>query len=75
MNAPSSPALSMAIVIALISATAAGAVPSAVAAEASPGAVSALTPLDGKSFIAQSGEKGKREYWHKGQLKNGNPGE
>jgi hypothetical protein len=62
MNASPSPTLSMAIVIALISVTTmGGAVPSAIAAEASPSAVSALNPLDGKSFIAQSGEKGKRE--------------
>jgi len=50
-----------AIAIALISVTTmVGAVPSAVAAEASPSAVTALNPLDGKSFIAQSGEKGKQ---------------
>jgi len=62
MNASPSLTLSMAIVIALISVTTMeGAVPSAVVAEASPSAVSASNPLDGKSFIAQSGEKGKRE--------------
>ena len=50
-----------AIAIALISVTTmGGAVPSAVAAEASPIPVTALNPLDGKSFIAQSGEKGKQ---------------
>ena len=61
MNTPPSLTLSMAIVIALISVTTmGGAVPSAVAAEASPIPVTALNPLDGKSFIAQSGEKGKQ---------------
>ena len=62
MNAPLSPTLPVAIAIALISVTTMrGAVPSAVAAEASPSAVRALNPLDGKSFIAQSGEKDKQE--------------
>lgn len=62
MNASPSPAVSMVIVIALISVTTlGGAVPRAVAAEATPSAVSALYPLDGKSFLAQSGEKGKPE--------------
>ena len=62
MSAPLSPTFHVAIAFALISVTTmGGAVPSAVAAEASPSAVTALNPLDGKSFIAQSGEKGKKE--------------
>ncbi|MCP2500665.1 MAG: hypothetical protein NCA08_03740 [Deltaproteobacteria bacterium] len=62
MNAPLSPTLPVAIAIALLSVTTmGGAVPSAVAAEASPSAVTASNPLDGKSFIAQSGEKDKQE--------------
>ena len=61
MNSPLSPTLPVAIAIALISVTTmGGAVPSAVAASASPSAIPALNPLDGMTFVTQSGEKGKQ---------------
>ena len=62
MIAPLSPTLSAAIAIALISVTATGAdaIPGAVGAAASPSAAPALSSLDGKTFVAQSGEKGKQ---------------
>ena len=56
------PAASLAaLAIALISVTGmgAGAVRSATGATASPGALPDLRPLDGKSFVTRSGEKGK----------------
>ena len=53
-----SPTLSAAIAIALISVTAVGA--GAVGATASPSAVPTVSLLDGKTFVAQSGEKGKQ---------------
>jgi len=55
MNVPFSPALSATIAIALISVTVmgAGAVPAAAGADPS------FRSLDGKTFVAQSGEKGK----------------
>jgi hypothetical protein len=58
MNVPFSPTLSAAIAIVLISVTAMGA--GAVGVGASPSAVPSLSSLDGKTFIAQSGEKGKQ---------------
>ena len=62
MNAHLSPTLSVAIAIALISATSmgAGTVPGVVGATAPPSAVTALRSLDGMTFVAQSGEKGKQ---------------
>jgi len=62
MNAPLSSTLSVAIAIALISVATMGAgpVPGAVGAAASPSAVPADSPLDGKTFVTQSGEKGKQ---------------
>ena len=62
MNAPFSPTLSATIAIALISVTAMGAdaIPGAVGAAASPSVVPALSSLDGRTFVAQSGEKGKQ---------------
>jgi hypothetical protein len=53
-----SPTLSAAIAIALISVTAVGA--GAVVATASPSAVPTVSLLDGKTFVAPSGEKGKQ---------------
>ena len=51
-----------AIAIALISVTATGveAIPGAMGATASPGTAPTVNLLDGKSFVAQSGEKGKQ---------------
>ena len=62
MIAPLSTPSLAAIAITLISVNAmgAGAVRSATGATASPSAVPALRPLDGKTFVAQSGEKGKQ---------------
>jgi hypothetical protein len=59
MSAPLSPNfnLSAAVAIALISVTAVGA--GAVGAAASPSAVPTISLLDGKTFVTQSGEKGK----------------
>ena len=59
MNAPLAPTLSAAIAIALISVNALGAGPVAADAAASQGAVPAGSPLDGMTFVTQSGEKGK----------------
>ena len=62
MVAPRPAASLAAIAIALISVTAmgAGAVPGAVGGVASPSATPAFSSLDGKTFVAQSGEKGKQ---------------
>jgi hypothetical protein len=57
------PATSLAaIAIALISVTATGAdtIPAMVGATASPSTVPTVSLLDGKTFVAQSGEKGKQ---------------
>ena len=63
MNVPLSPTLPVAIAIALISVATmgAGAVPGTVGSATLPSVVPALSPLDGKTFVAQSGEKGKQE--------------
>ena len=62
MSAPLSRTFSATIAIALISMTAmeAGAVSGAVGAAATPSAVPSVNSLDGKTFVAQSGEKGKQ---------------
>ena len=62
MIAPLSTPSLAAIAIALISVNAmgAGAVRNATGATATPGGVPALRSLDGKTFVAQSGEKGKQ---------------
>ena len=62
MNAPFSPILSATIAIVLSSVTVVGAdaIPGAVGAAASPSTVPALSPLDGRTFVTQSGEKGKQ---------------
>jgi hypothetical protein len=62
MIAPLSTTSLAAIAIALISvnATGADAIRGARGATTSPSAVPALRPLDGKTFVAQSGEKGKQ---------------
>jgi hypothetical protein len=62
MNAPFSPTFSATIAIVLISVTAMGAdaIPGAVGVAASPSAVPTVSLLDGKTFVAQSGEKGKQ---------------
>ena len=61
MNAPFSPILSatIAIVLSSVTVTGADAIPGAVGAAASPSAVPALSSLDGRTFVTQSGEKGK----------------
>ena len=63
MIVPPTPTLSVAIAIALISVTTigAGAVPGTAGSVALPSVVPALNPLDGKTFVARSGEKGKQE--------------
>ena len=62
MSAPLSPTFSTAFVIALISviATGADAIPGALGATASPSTAPTVNLLNGKSFVAQSGEKGKQ---------------
>ena len=62
MIAPLSTTSLAAIAIALISVTATGAdaVRSAIGATASPSAAPTVSLLDGKTFVAQSGEKGKQ---------------
>lgn len=62
MNAPFPFTLSATIAIVLISVTAMGAdaIPGAVGTAASPSSVPALSSLDGRTFVAQSGEKGKQ---------------
>jgi len=62
MNAPLSPTSLAIIAIALISVTATGAdaIPGTVGTAASTGAVPTVSLLDGKTFVAQSGEKGKQ---------------
>lgn len=62
MNASLSLGVSAAIAVALISlaAAAAGAGQGAAGAAASPSGVPAMSSLDGKTFVAQSGEKGKQ---------------
>jgi len=62
MIAPLSTTSLAAIAIALISVTATGAdaVRSAIGATASPSAAPNVSLLDGKTFVAQSGEKGKQ---------------
>ena len=62
MNAPLSPTSLAAIAIAIFFVTAmgVGVVPDAVSVAASPSTVPALRSLDGKTFVAQSGEKGKQ---------------
>ena len=62
MIAPLPTTLLAAIAIALISVTATGAdaVRSAIGATASPSAAPTVSLLDGKTFVAQSGEKGKQ---------------
>ena len=62
MIAPLSTTSLAAIAIALISVTATGAdaVRSAIGATASPSATPTVSLLDGKKFVAQSGEKGKQ---------------
>ena len=61
MNAPFSPILSatIAIVLSSVTVTGADAIPGAVGTAASPSAVPALSSLDGRTFVTQSGEKGK----------------
>ena len=62
MIAPLSTTSLAAIAIALISVTATGAdaIPGVVGATASPSAVPTVSLLDGKTFVTQSGEKGKQ---------------
>lgn len=62
MISPLSHTLSAVVAIAMISVTVMGAdeIPGAVGTAASPSAVTALHSLDGKTFVAQSGEKGKQ---------------
>src|SRR5512139_2302975 len=62
MIAPLSATSLAAIAIALISVTATGAdtIPAMVGATASPSAVPTVSLLDGKTFVSQSGEKGKQ---------------
>jgi hypothetical protein len=62
MNAPFSPILSATITIVLSFMTVMGAdaIPGAVGAAASQSAVPTISLLDGKTFVAQSGEKGKQ---------------
>jgi len=62
MNATFSPILSatIAIVLSFVTVMAADAIPGAVGAAASPTAVPPLSPLDGRTFVTQSGEKGKQ---------------
>jgi hypothetical protein len=62
MNAPLSPTSLAAIAIALISVTSTGADanPGTVGTAAPPSAVPALSSLDGRTFVTQSGEKGKQ---------------
>jgi hypothetical protein len=62
MIAPLSPTLSatIAIVLSFVTVMGADAIPSAVGAAESPSAVPALSSLDGRTFVAQSGEKGKQ---------------
>jgi len=62
MIAPLSTTSLAAIAIALISVTATGAdtIPGAIGARASPSAVPTVSLLDGKTFVTQSGEKGKQ---------------
>lgn len=62
MIAPLSTTSLAAIAIALISVTATGveAIPGAMSATASPSTAPTVSLLDGKTFVAQSGEKGKQ---------------
>jgi len=62
MNAPFSPILSatIAIVLSFMTVMGADAIPGAVGATASPRTAPTVCLLDGKSFVAQSGEKGKQ---------------
>ena len=62
MNAPFSPILSaiIAIVLTFVTVTGADAIPSAVSTAASPSAAPTVSLLDEKTFVAQSGEKGKQ---------------
>ena len=62
MNTPFSPIISATIAIVLSSVTVVGAdaIPGAVGAAASPSTVLALSPLDGRTFVTESGEKGKQ---------------
>lgn len=62
MNAPFSPILSatIAIVLSFMTVMGADAIPGAVGAAASQSAVPTISLLDGKTFVAQSGEKGKQ---------------
>ena len=61
MNAPFSPILSatIAIVLSFMTVMGADAIQGAVGAAASPTAVPTLNSLDGRTFVTQSGEKGK----------------
>ena len=62
MNVPFSPILSATIAIVLSSVTVMGAdaIPGAVGAAASPSAAPTSRSLDGRTFVTQSGEKGKQ---------------